>query len=177
MKKTLTAELMMTILWVLLGILGFYFLSGSAETWLLPLFTAMVLLAYLVRWQFLVTAGILMPLITALLTLHNGFSWAGVIVEIAMLTATGLLICFSYQNWKWPVHSSLVFGILLGRVFGGLIAWLMSAVFSMGSFSNLYAYTMSSIGTDIYGIAFQLAVVPLIVSLVFQKIYKTGKRR
>ena len=177
MKKTLTTELIMTILWVLLGVLGFYFLAGTVKTWLLPLYTAVVLLAYLVRWQFLVAAGILLPMVTALLTLHNGFSWTAVIIEIVMLMATGLLICFSYQKWKWSVHSSLVFGIVLGRVFGGLIAWLLSAVFAMGSFSNLFTYTMNSITGDIWGIAFQLAFVPLVVSFVFRKIYKTGKRR
>lgn len=177
MKKTLTTELFMTILWVTLGVLGFYFLEGGSKAWILPLFTAMILLAYLVRWQFIVAAGILMPLITSLLTIYNGFSLVNVIIDVVTLTATGLLICFSYQHWKWEIHPSLVFGIIFGRVFGGVAAWIMSALFSMGSFGNLYSYTINSLTGDIQGIALELAFVPLIVLFVFQRFYKTGKRR
>ncbi len=177
MKKTLTAELFMTILWVTLGVLGFYFLGGNTKAWILPLFTAMILLAYLVRWQFIVAAGILMPLITSLLTIYNGFSLVNVIIEVVTLTATGLLVCFSYQHWKWETHPSLVFGIIFGRLLGGVAAWIMSALFSMGSFGNLYSYTINSLTGDIKGIALELALVPLIVLFVFQRFYKTGKRR
>ena len=177
MKKTMMTEVVITILMIVLGVLGFYFLGGTAKTWLVPLLSVMVLLGFLVRWQFVVTAGVLMPFITALLTLQGDFSWASIIVKVAVLTATGLLICFAYQYWKWEVHPSLVFGLLFGRVLGGCVAWLLKAVFAMGTFSNLFSYTVNSLVSEICGIAMLLAVVPLLVRFVFQKMFHATKRK
>lgn len=178
MKRTLTTELFMTILWVTLGLVGYYFLGGTMKAWLLPLFTCMILLAYLVRWQFVMVAGLLMALIPAFITLvvADSFSLVNLILSIVELTGTGLLVCFAYQYWKWEIHTSLVFGIIFGRLFGGIAAWMMKALFSMGSFSNLYQYTVNSLVDDVAGIAVELAFVPLIVLYVFQRFYKTGKR-
>lgn len=180
MKKSLMTELFMTVLWVTLGLLGHYFLGGSMQMWLLPLFTCMILLAYLVRWQFVMVAGFIMPLIIALITALvtvDGFSLVNLILSIVELTGTGLLICFSYQYWKWEIHPSLVFGIVLGRTLGGVAAWIMEVVFHMCSFSNLYRYTVNSLVADVHGIAIQLMFIPLIVMFVFQRFYATGKRR
>lgn len=179
MKKSLTTELFMTVLWITLGLLGYYFLGGTMKVWLLPLFTCMILLAYLVRWQFVMVAGLLMALIPAFITLviADSFSLVNLILSIVELTGTGLLICFAYQYWKWEIHPSLVFGIVCGRLLGGVAAWIMEAVFHMGSFSNLYQYTVNSLVDDVHGIAVQLMFVPLIVLFVFQRFYATGKRR
>lgn len=179
MKKTLMTELFMTVLWITLGLLGYYFLSGTLQVWLLPLFTCMILLAYLVRWQFVVVAGLLMSLIPAFITLllTDNFSLVSLILSVVELTGTGLLICFSYQHWKWEIHPSLVFGIVFGRTLGGVAAWIMEAMFRMCSFSNLYQYTVNSLVDDVCGIAVQLMFVPLIVMFVFQRFYTTGKRR
>lgn len=177
MKKTLTTELVLTILFVLLGVFGFYFLSGVVKIWVLPVLIAVILLGYLVRWQFVLAASVLMPMVTALLTLNNGFSWASVIIEAVTLAGIGLLVCFSYQFWKWEIHPALVFGVVFGNLLGGVAAWILNALFAMGTFNNLLSYTLSSLVNEIQGLAVIFAFIPLLVRFVFQNMFKTAKRK
>ncbi len=176
MKKTLATEIFLTLLFMIAGIAGMYFLNGNEKAWLLPIYTAIILLAYIVRWEFVLSAGFLMPLISYLLSFNGAFQVVPLIIFIAEIIATGLFIYFPYEKWNFGIQPSLVTGIFLGRLFGGIAAWLIKLIFSEGSFGNLYSYTVDSLVGDIKGIAVQLAFVPLIV-LLLNKLFGIKKRR
>lgn len=176
MRKTVTVEIFIALSLTTLGILGSFLLSGDLLIWLLPFYTAITLMAYLVKWQFLITASFLMPLITAIIQFDGELKLIPLTISIVGVLATGLFVSFSYHRWKFDPHPALVTGLLAGRIFGAAAAWAMNALFVKEGTIPIIRYATESIEGDLKGIAVQLAFLPLI-AMVFEKVFRSNKRR
>ena len=168
MKKTLTVEVFLTVLLILLGILGDIF--APWRFWLMTGLIAVILLAYLVRWQFIIPAAILIPVVTKFIL--NPEVSLGLFVPAVLFVTVGMTIYFSYGKGKLHSHKSLVLGLILGL----LLYFIVLILLGEYQGNSVFDFILNYIVSNIKSFAFILAFVPLIVVLVFEKIFKTGKR-
>lgn len=157
-----------TALCIALGLLlptVFHVFGTGIGTAFLPMHIPVLLCGLLCGWQYGAACGILVPLLSSVLTGMPPIFPMGTSMMVE-LCAYGVLTGILYQKFHRNVYVSLVGAMLGGRVIYGLV----NAVF-MGVAGKPYGFATFLSGAFVTawpGILLQLVVVPLLV-LTLQK--------
>ena len=152
-----------TALCIALGLLlptVFHVFGTGAGTALLPMHLPVLLCGLLCGWQYGAACGILVPLLSSILTGMPPIVPTGASMMVE-LCAYGVLTGLFYQTLHQKLYVSLVGAMLGGRVIYGLV----NAVF-MGVAGKPYGFAAFLSGAFLTawpGILLQLIVVPLLV--------------
>lgn len=152
----------------------FHMLSlGSA--WM-PLFIPIGLAACMVEPYIAVAVGILLPLLTALQTGMPSFTPPFIWLVTSEALAYAFVISLARFKWNWPVHYSVLAGILAGKIalliylfiFGHPLAELYPSFEIRQAAGTLWAFKTPwiTITKGIPGGLLALIVIPLIVYLI-----------
>lgn len=157
-----------TALCIALGLLlptVFHVFGTGAGTALLPMHIPVLLCGLLCGWQYGAACGILVPLLSSVLTGMPPIFPIGVSMMVE-LCAYGVLTGILYQAMRQNIYVSLVGAMLGGRVIYGLVNAVLMGV--AGKPYGFAAFLSGAFLTAWPGILLQLVVVPILV-LTLQK--------
>lgn len=161
MKKSMTVNLTGAALCIALGlILPVLFHMVGAGSVFLPMHIPVLLCGLLFGWQYGAVCGVIVPLLSSLLTGMPPIFPTGAAMMLE-LCAYGLLTGLFYRKLRWNVYPALICAMLGGRVVSGAA----NAVF-LGMADKPYgfaAFLSGSFVQAVPGILIQIVFIPVIV--------------
>lgn len=161
MKKNTTVNLTGTALCMALGLVFpiFFHMIGAGSAFL-PMHIPVLLCGLLFGWQFGAACGLIVPLLSSILTgMPPIFPTA--VAMMLELCAYGVLTGIFYRKLNWNIYVSLVGAMLGGRVVSGIANALFLNM--AGKPYGFAAFLSGSFIGAVPGIIIQIILIPVII--------------
>lgn len=129
----------------------------------LPMFLPIVMLAYLVKLQFVFVVSIIVPTFSALTTGMPPIYPPIFLIMIVELSMISMTISLIYRKFKYPWYIALIASTIVDRLTLALLIYLLLKVFQVKGLILSIPFILKGLP----GIALQFFVIP-----IFLKLYK-----